>query len=731
MQFVSRWHAAALIGAALVTACADPAVVTAPASLEAGCSRLAPPLVEHACFHAQFGPFVTVAGSATRTFPATAPNVNTSHTHYSVTLPGSPGSNEGTVKFRPARTGDWAILASPDVSLLVLDAAGATVPTLLRHAVPAGECAVLRDVHVVSLVAGQTYRLVLGPSAATSIGLVIEKLSDFEAFFFADADGDGFGDPDVGVATSCVAPADHVGDDTDCDDSLASVFPGAVEQCDGIDNDCDGEVDEDAVPGTFFRDADGDGFGDPLATVTGCAAPAGYVLAAGDCADGDAAVHPGAAEVCDGIDNDCDGGQDEDGATPYYRDADGDRFGDSAVPAIGCVAPDGYVADGGDCDDQNAEVFPGEHEVCDGLDNDCDGVVDNLADALGEVIEHGCLHAQHGPFLTVDAATPGSGGAPDVSRHHTAYNVNLATVGGGFGGEVTFAPDEAGDFAVLVGPGVTVRILDENGAAIEIEDDRQVATCPVLARALLVELEGGAIYTLALGSSAAPETLLVIEEADHHEDDGDHGHDDGAAELHRDADGDGFGDPSVSIEACAPLAGYVANGDDCDDGDGAVHPGADEVCDGSDNDCDGAVDELDGADVCACADLVVEGSRSYCPPGRDDGMVTPAYPGSFAIPAELPVIGGNAGNGYAALAFRRPAASTEIRCRYRGGASRAHPTSPADVARGLRYHLQSCTDGGRAGDVVQADRVSLRIESGDSRRGATRVRVQVDVATCS
>jgi hypothetical protein len=791
MRSFTRSHVAVAVGA-LLAACADPALDTEPAPLESGCTRLGSPLIEHACFHAQFGPFVTVAGSATRSFPATTPNINAAHTHYTVTLPGSPGANEGTVKYRPARTGDWAILTGVGVDLLVLDAAGAIVPTQLRHAVPASDCSVLVEAHIVSLAAAQTYRFVFGPSPDPSVGLVIEKLSDFEGFFFADTDGDGFGDPEAPVTTACVAPAGHVADDTDCDDGQATVFPGAAEVCDGLDNDCDGTVDEDATAATFYRDGDGDGAGDPLVTATGCAPPAGYVLTGGDCddadparhpsaaeacdtvdndcdgviddgatvatyhpdADGDGvgdsataveactppagyvvtggdcddgapAVHPGAAEVCDGLDNDCDGTVDEDAtAATYYADGDGDGFGDPARSVTACAAPAGHVAEEGDCDDSNPEVHPGEHEVCDGLDNDCDGTADNLPDELGEVVEHGCRHGQFGPFVTVDAAAPGAPTAPDVSAEHTAFNVDLIADADAHVGEVELVAEETTDVAILVGPDVALTVVDAAGQPVEVEVERGIS-CAALTRAHVIEIEAGATYRLRLGPTAAAQALLVIEHVGH-EHEGEDEHETGALPFFRDGDGDGFGDPAVVVEACAAPAGHVADGSDCDDARADVSPGAAEVCDGIDNDCDGAVDVAGGADVCECAPVTLEASQSYCPPSGRDGELALAAASSLVVPASLPVVRGSAGRGAAVLTFHDTATGGSVSCRYR--AERGRRTFA--FAPVHQYVLASCTGGAAAGTALPADRIVLRVEGGDPRWGTTVARVELDVAAC-
>ena len=159
-----------------------------------------------------------------------------------------------------------------------------------------------------------------------------------------DADGDGY------PATA------HGG--SDCDDGDVTVHPGAEEVCNGVDDDCDGAIDEDALDAdTWHVDLDGDGAGDPASTLLACDQPAGAVADGTDCDDGDPAVHPGAEEACDGVDTDCDGALDEDEA-----DLDGDGFD---------------VCADLDCDDGDPDAWPEAPEDCaDGSDQDCDGLVD-------------------------------------------------------------------------------------------------------------------------------------------------------------------------------------------------------------------------------------------------------------------------------------------------------------------------------------------------------------------
>lgn len=171
----------------------------------------------------------------------------------------------------------------------------------------------------------------------------------------------------------------HVADD-DCDDGDPAVHPGAAEICDHVDQDCDTAIDEDATdPTTWYDDDDGDGYGDPDHSTLACDAPSDTTIDDSDCDDSDGGVHPGAAEACDGTDQDCDGHTDEGVLTTYYWDDDGDGYGGSDKTTEDCSAPSGYVATSTDCYDQNADVNPGqtswfEVERGDGsFDYDCDG----------------------------------------------------------------------------------------------------------------------------------------------------------------------------------------------------------------------------------------------------------------------------------------------------------------------------------------------------------------------
>src|SRR5205085_7269291 len=113
-----------------------------------------------------------------------------------------------------------------------------------------------------------------------------------------------------------------------------------------------------AVLTTYYADTDGDSYGNASASTQGCEAPAGYVTSNTDCNDASAAVHPGVAEICNGIDDNCSGQIDEGVKTTFYADADGDAYGNMNATTQACSAPSGYILNNTDCNDANANVHP-------------------------------------------------------------------------------------------------------------------------------------------------------------------------------------------------------------------------------------------------------------------------------------------------------------------------------------------------------------------------------------
>jgi hypothetical protein len=365
--------------------------------------------------------------------------------------------------------------------------------------------------------------------------------------FYADADGDGYGDPAASV-TSCLAPSGTVTDGTDCDDGDAAVNPAATEVCNGVDDDCAGGVDDGLAFATWYDDADGDGFGDPATGASACSRPAGTVDNDADCDDTDDQVNPDEPEVCDGVDQDCNGTVDDDAidAQTWHADADGDGFGDPAAPIVACQQPAGAVDDDADCDDTDASVSPDGVEVCNGVDDDCDGRVDD--DPTDPTTwyrdQDGDGFGDTGPTTTA-CAMPSGYAATDDDCDDRDAGVNPAA------------------------PEVCNGVDDDCDGDIDL-DATDMPTW-------YTDADGDGLGDAASGVQAcnAP-SGTIADGTDCDDTDASVG---GPSTWYADLDGDGLGDPASTVDACAQPTGYLADDTDCDDTDASVLDGIDWYAD--------------------------------------------------------------------------------------------------------------------------------------------------------
>jgi len=351
---------------------------------------------------------------------------------------------------------------------------------------------------------------------------------------------------------------DGYGVDVDCDDADPAINPTAVEACDGIDNNCNGEIDE-LVAIEMYPDDDGDGFGDGVTEVV-CSGTVGYSRADGDCDDSDDTVNPDATEDCDPVDRDCDGDPTA-GATDFptfYFDSDRDTWGEEEnTLTSACTAPVGWATRPDDCDDTEDSINPGADEVCNGADDDCDGGVD--------------VGATDGTLLYAD--TDGD----------TYGDPSSGTVTCAANGLVTNDLD-CDDTDRAVRPGATEVCNAVDDDCDPATDEDQVAGTTWYSD---VDGDGLGDASATLQACTQPANAVAVSG------DCDDADDTVLAgpSWYDDNDLDGFGDPDTFVAACSqPQVGFVNQGGDCNDNSNVSYPGADEICDTLDNDCDTVAD---------------------------------------------------------------------------------------------------------------------------------------------
>jgi formylglycine-generating enzyme required for sulfatase activity len=305
----------------------------------------------------------------------------------------------------------------------------------------------------------------------------------------------------------------------------------------------------------WYQDGDSDGFGNPGFSQPACDQPSGYIDNSNDCNDQNAEISPDGSELCDSVDNNCNGQTDEDSALDaleWFQDTDGDGYGSPLYSTLSCNQPVGYIGDNSDCDDGDSLQNPSATEYCNYDDDDCDGFIDE-EDAIDQSIYY------------------------------------IDSDGDGFG-DINF-------------------LIHSEGTVLE---------CHSI----------GAPTGYSASADDCDDTQFTVNPLSF---------------WYVDSDMDGFGNNSIFFQSCLAPYGFISDNQDCDDTNASINPDATEICDGYNNDCDGGStavpadesdDDGDGFIECLFdVELYLWGDPAGAPLGEgdcDDSDIN-AYPRAIEI----------------------------------------------------------------------------------------------------
>ena len=412
------------------------------------------------------------------------------------------------------------------------------------------------------------------------------------SIWFADTDGDGFGDPNNTIE-SCSQPVGFVADSTDCDDTSASIKPGGIETCNGLDDDCNGTIDNNAIDAIrWYRDGDRDGFGNPNRSLRACTAPGNYRANKADCDDNSSAINPLAMEICDGIDNNCnnliddaDNTLDASTQSDFFTDNDGDGFGDPNQIIRACIPPSNASNIAGDCDDNSFSSNPDASELCDGIDNNCNAIIDDNAINAPTWFLDNDGDGFAGANTNISCAQPSNGfnTNTDCNDSDVSINPNASEVCDGIDNNCNGSTDDN----PIDG---TTFFQDSDGDGFgDINATQEACSVP----------NGYVSDNTDCDDSTASAAPNALERCDGIDNNCDNLIDDADPAVltsdlsffFPDVDSDGFGKNSGSIARCSAPVGFINDNTDCDDANASINPNANEVCNNTDDNCNTLIDD--------------------------------------------------------------------------------------------------------------------------------------------
>jgi hypothetical protein len=396
--------------------------------------------------------------------------------------------------------------------------------------------------------------------------------------YYADADADGFGNSAVSQS-SCTVPAGYITNSTDCNDNNANVRPTATEICNTIDDNCNGQINEGITFTTYYADADGDGFGNPSVSQSSCSPITGFIVNNTDCNDASALIKPTAIEICNAVDDNCNGLINEGLVfVNYYIDTDIDGYGAGTAQSSCIPLGNNYVTNNLDCNNFNANIRPNATELCNGLDDNCNSLIDDGLTFLTYYVDTDTDGFGAGSG-TISCSNPGAGyvtNNTDCNNNNSNIRPNAIEICNGIDDNCN----------TLIDDGITFLnyYIDTDGDTYGAGAATNACASPGV---------GYVTNNLDCNNTNAAIRPGAVEICNSIDDNCNNSIDEGLTfvNYYIDTDSDGFGAGTATNTCSNPGLGFVTNNTDCNNNDSNIRPNAIEICNAIDDNCNGLINE--------------------------------------------------------------------------------------------------------------------------------------------